>query len=123
PAPGTRRGAIATQDGTTALVVGGRAGAAGPVSAWEWYMGAAGQAERGDWAGAYDFTAQGLADHPDHPSMHYNLACYAAMAGRREAALEHLRRAVEGNPAVLEWAAGDADLDPIRDDPAFPSRD
>ena len=53
--------------------------------------------------------------------MHYNLACYGAMAGRREVALEHLRRAVEGNPATLEWAATDSDLDPIRDDPAFPA--
>ena len=119
--PGTRRSAVARQDGTTALVVGGPAGAAGPISPWEWYFGAAALAESGDWAGAYAFAAQGLADHPDHPSLHYNLACYAAMAGQRAEALEHLRRAVAGDPAVREWARTDTDLDPIRDDPAFPA--
>jgi tetratricopeptide (TPR) repeat protein len=119
--PETHRGAVAIADGTTALVIGGPPGAAGPISPWEWYFAASAFADRGDYAAAYDFTAQGLADHPDHPSMHYNLACYAAMAGRREAALDHLRRAVEGNPATLDWAATDSDLDPIRDDPAFPA--
>jgi tetratricopeptide (TPR) repeat protein len=121
PEPGTRRAAVALEDATTALVVGGPAGAAGPVSPWEWYFGAAAHAERGDWQGAYDFAAGGLEDHPDHGSLHYNLACYAAMAGLRDTALEHLRRAAELDPQVLEWAATDSDLDPIRDDPAFPA--
>jgi tetratricopeptide (TPR) repeat protein len=119
--PGTRRAAVAKADGTTALVVGGRAGAAGPISPWEWYFGAAAHAERGDWQAAYDFAAQGLEDHPDHPSLHYNLACYASMAGLREPALEHLRRAVEADPQTREWAATDSDLDPIRVDPAYPA--
>jgi hypothetical protein len=118
--PATRRGAVAQADGTTALVVGGPAGAAGPISPWEWYFGAAAYANRGEWRAAYDFAAQGLEDHPDHPSLHYNLACYAAMAGLHGPALDHLRRAVEAEPKMLEWAATDADLDPIRDDPAFP---
>jgi tetratricopeptide (TPR) repeat protein len=120
PEPGTLRAAVALEDGTTALVVGGPAGAGGPVSAWEWYMAAAPYTERGDWEGAYDFAAQGLPDHPAHPSLEYNLACFAAMAGHRERALEHLRKAVELKPDVLEWAADDSDLDPVRDDPAFP---
>jgi tetratricopeptide (TPR) repeat protein len=120
PEPGDLRSAVATADGTLAVAVGGPAGAAGPVSPWEWYFGAAALAERGDHAAAYDFTAQGLEEHPDHPSLHYNLACYAALAGRRATALEHLRRAFELDPQTREWAARDADLDPIRDDPGFP---
>ena len=121
PEPGDLRTAVATEDGTLAVVVGGPAGAAGPVSPWEWYFGAAAHAERGAYDEAYEFAAQGLDDHPDHPSLHYNLACYAALAGRREPALEHLRRAVELDPQSREWAAEDPDLDPIRDDPAFPA--
>lgn len=120
PEPGTRRAAVALEDATMALVVGGPAGAGGPVSPWEWYMAAAPYAERGDWQGAYDFAAQGLPDHPDQPSLEYNLACFAAMAGKHELALEHIRRAVELDPKVFEWAADDRDLDPIRDDPGFP---
>ena len=121
PEPGSRRAAVATADGTAAFVVGGQQGAAGPVSAWEWYFAAGAHANRGDWRAAYDLASEGLADHPDHPSLHYNLACYAAMAGMRDAALEHLRRAVEREPQMREWAATDSDLDPIRDDPAFPA--
>lgn len=115
------RAAVATADGTTAVVIGGPTGAAGPVSPWEWYFGAAAMANRGEWGEAYDFAAQGLADHPDHASLHYNLACYGAMAGRREVALEHLRRAFDLDPGTREWAAEDSDLDPVRDDPAYPA--
>ena len=117
----TRRSAVATADGTAALAIGNPPAAAGPISPWEWYFGAAAHANRGDWQGAYDFAAQGLADHPDHPSLHYNLACYASMAGQRAPALEHLRRAVEAQPEMRGWATSDTDLDPIRDDPAFPA--
>jgi tetratricopeptide (TPR) repeat protein len=119
--PGDRRSAVAVADGTQVLVIGGPPGAAGPISPWEWYFGAAAHANAGDWRGAYDFAAQGLTEHPDHPSLHYNLACYAAMAGMRDAALDHLRRAVEQAPEMREWAATDTDLDPIRDDPGFPA--
>ena len=118
--PHTRRGAVALEDGTAVLVVGGPEGAAGAISPWEWYFGAAAHANRGDWRAAYDFASQGLADHPDNASLHFNLACYASMAGDREAALEHLGRAIELDPQVREWAATDTDLDPIRDDPRFP---
>ncbi|HET7137675.1 MAG TPA: DUF1028 domain-containing protein [Gaiellaceae bacterium] len=44
----------------------------------------------------------------------YNLACYESLAGRDEAALGHLRRALELQPALHEPAASDPDLDPIR---------
>ena len=45
----------------------------------------------------------------------FNLACCEALAGRREDALGHLRRAAELDPRVREWAASDTDLDSIRD--------
>jgi len=48
--------------------------------------------------------------HPTHGTIQYNLACYAAMAGRREDALGHLEIAFAGNPQTREWAAGDSDL-------------
>ena len=115
------REAVATADGTLALAVGGIPGAAGPVSAWEFRFAAAPQAQRGDWAGAYETAAAALAEHPDEANLHYDLACFASMAGERETALEHLRRAVATNPRAREWAKDDTDLDPIRDDPAYPA--
>jgi hypothetical protein len=121
PEVGDRRTAMAAEDGTLAVVVGGKAGAAGPISPWEYSFGAARFANDGHWAAAYDDAAQGLAEHPDHPSLHYDLACFASRAGRRETALDHLRRAFDGDPRTREWAATDTDLDPIRDDPAYPA--
>ncbi len=118
--PADHRQAVAVADGTLALAVGGAPGAAGPVSAWEFVFSAAPQTARGDWAGAYETAAAGLADHPDDASLHYDLACFASMAGERDTALGHLRRAFEAEPRARKWAQDDRDLDPIREDPAYP---
>lgn len=120
PEAASRRSAVALTDGTTTIVVGGKPGAISP-SPWEYYFAALPAAEAGDPAGAYDTAAVGLAEHPDHPSLHYNLACYAALAGEPDRALEHLNRAVEGNPQARSWAATDTDLDSIRSDPRYPN--
>jgi hypothetical protein len=59
--------------------------------------------------------------HPEAARLHYNLACYAALAGKGDEALQHLCRAVELEPDAAEWARGDADLDRIRTLPGFPA--
>jgi tetratricopeptide (TPR) repeat protein len=102
------------------LAIGGRRGEPFEVSPWEHYFAAIPHAKAGDWARAVEITAEGLARYPDNPSMLFNLACFEAQAGQRGDALAHLRRAVELDPKVREWARTDEDLDPIRDDPAFP---
>jgi len=119
PETGARRSAVALIDRTTAIVVGGRRGAIVP-SAWEHYFAALPAAEGGDPDAAYATAAAGLADHPDQPSLHYNLACFASLAGNTDRALAHLRRAFDGDPRTREWAETDSDLDPIRSDPRFP---
>ena len=106
-------------DSTFVMAFGGRPGAFGPVSAWEWIFGAAPHAQAGDWEAAYATAAHALEDHPDDGNTHFNLACFAAQAGRTDDALDHLRRAVAGDERTAEWALDDADLDPIRDDPRF----
>jgi tetratricopeptide (TPR) repeat protein len=119
--PVERRSAKALEDGTMAVAIGGRPGAAGPPSAWEFYFAAASPLKAGDPKRAYETTAEGLEHHPEHPALHYNLACYASMAGMHEEALEHLRFSLERDPEhVRKWAAEDRDLDAIRDDPAWP---
>jgi hypothetical protein len=115
PDPGSRRGAVAQADGTLAVAVGGAAGAAGPVSAWEHRFAGAARANAGDPEGAYATAAVGLTDHPDDATLHYDLACFAALAGDRERALGHWRRATEIDPRARDWAADDHDLDLIRD--------
>src|SRR5439155_7145597 len=115
-----RRSALAIADGTTAVVVGGTPGTIRP-SPWEYYFAALPAAEAGDPARAYEIAAEGLADYPDHPSLHYNLACYASLAGHDDRALEHLARAVELDPQTRTWAATDSDLNAIRSDPRYPA--
>jgi tetratricopeptide (TPR) repeat protein len=119
PETDARRTAIALADATTALVVGGSAGAIKP-SPWEHSFAAIPYAEAGDPGKAYEVASAGLAEDPDHPSLHYNLACYASLAGDTERAIEHLARAFEGDPRTREWAATDSDLDAIRSDPRYP---
>ena len=117
--PGTRRGAKATEDGTTVLVIGGVPGAAGPRTVFEYWYEADPHYQAGDYARAVEIASQGLEDWPEHPSLRYQLACYEALQGNREAAVEHLKIAYAGNPKTREWAAGDEDLASVRDDPAL----
>jgi mannose-6-phosphate isomerase-like protein (cupin superfamily) len=119
--PGVRRAAAASADDTSVLVIGGAPGAAGPLSPFEYWYAATPAYEAGDFARAYEIARAGLEEHPDNGSLHYNLACYAAMAGYRDEALRHLTTAVERDPRTREWAGSDSDLDAIRDDPAFPA--
>ena len=120
PEATSRRSAVALTDGTTAVVVGGRPGTISP-SPWEYYFSALSAAEAGEPDRAYEIAAAGLAEHPDNASLHYNLACYASLAGNADRALEHLARAVKADPQARSWAATDTDLDSIRSDPRFPS--
>jgi tetratricopeptide (TPR) repeat protein len=114
--PDQHRGAKALADDTTILVIGGKPGAAGPPSPFEYYYFAAPAYEAGDYARAYEIAAEGLEPHPDNPSLQFNLACFAAMAGERETALRHIRRAFELDPKTREWAAQDSDLGSVRAD-------
>jgi len=115
-----RRSAIALEGGTIVLVVGGAPGTVTP-SPWEYYFAAAPAAAAGEPGRAYEIAAAALTDHPDNAALHFNLACFASLAGERERALDHISRAVEADPAALEWAAADRDLDPVRADPRFPA--
>lgn len=109
--PEQRRAARALADETTVLVIGGKPGTAGPPSPFEyWYLAEAEQAP----ARRYEIAAAGLEHYPDNANLHYNLACYAALAGEGDKALEHLEVAFERRPESREWARTDSDLDSIR---------
>jgi tetratricopeptide (TPR) repeat protein len=111
--PDQHRGAKALADDTTVLVIGGKPGAAGAPSPFEYYYRAAPAYEAGDYARAYEIAAEGLAEHPDNASLEYNLACFAAMAGERDVALRHIERAFALDPKAREWAANDSDLESL----------
>ncbi len=121
PDAASRRVAVAVEPDTIAIVVGGRRGEAYVPSPWEGSALAAAFAQRGEHERALALAAAALDDHPDSGSVLYNVACAESLSGAREAAIEHLRRALELEPRAAEWARDDTDLDPLRDDPAFPA--
>jgi tetratricopeptide (TPR) repeat protein len=117
--PAARRAAVATEADTTALAVGGAAGQAYQVSPWEWVAEAIPAWRNGDYAAARATIEKGLEEHPDNPSLLYDLACLEALAGESDTALEHLRRAVELKPEYAKDAREEEDFASIRDLPAF----
>ncbi len=119
--PGTERGAAAAAANTTVLVVGGKPGAALPVAAYEHWYAAEPAYQAGDYAQAVQIASEGLRDWPEHPHLRYQLACFEALAGHRDRAIEHLQIAYAHNPETRDWAAEDDDLQSVRDDPALRS--
>jgi tetratricopeptide (TPR) repeat protein len=111
PDPSVRRTAVAREPGTTVLAVGGKRGEAFRPSAWELFF----RASRLPPEEALQLIESSEGYNADSASYQYNLACYRALAGKREAALEAFRHAFELAPErVGDWAAGDSDLDSIR---------
>jgi tetratricopeptide (TPR) repeat protein len=119
--PETRRGAIAEEARTTVLVIGGKAGEPFEVSPWEAFADAWPHYQQKDYARAAEVLRAGVERFSDSASGLYNLACCESLLGEREAAIEHLGRAVEIDERFREYAQNDADLDAIRDDRRFPS--
>lgn len=117
--PAARRGAIATEPNTTALAVGGPAGQA-EVSPWESVAHAIPAWKSGDYGTARSTIEAGLEEHPDNPSLLYDLACLEALSGDADTAIEHLRRAVELKPQYAKDAQNEEDFASIRARPDFP---
>jgi uncharacterized Ntn-hydrolase superfamily protein len=72
-------------------------------------------AESGRHEEAVGAMRKSLEHDPDDAMALYDLACFESLAGRRDDALAHLRRAVELDASYRELAASDSDFDPIRD--------
>jgi hypothetical protein len=109
--PAMTRFARADEPQTSVLAVGGPRGHVYEPPAWE--------AERHRATGDFDMMADELAAavarRPDHPGLLYALACAEALAGRRDDAIGHVRRAIELRPTLAEAARTNEDLASIRD--------
>ncbi len=118
--PAAKRGAVATEPGTTVLVVGGTPGQAYHVAPWERNARVLRFWETGDWEGAIAELRDLHEEEPESAGILYNLACAEARAGRADDALAHLVAAVSLFPGFAENAQADDDLASIRDLPGFP---
>jgi hypothetical protein len=120
--PALKRVAIAEEEDTLVLAIGGEPGSAYEVSPWETSFGAMPALREGRYADAIELLAAGLAGHPGNASILYNLACAESLDGRTADALAHVRESVAASPKYLEHARTDPDFDPIRGEAGFPVR-
>jgi quercetin dioxygenase-like cupin family protein len=116
--PGTRRGAIAAEDGTAVLAVGAQPGVVFEPSSWEGIFAGFSVAEQGEIARARALIAEAVESRPDAWQGHFNAACFEVLYGDKEQGIAHLQRAYELDPErVPDATAKDSDFDAIRDDP------
>jgi len=117
--PSVKRTALAEEAGTTIVAMGGTPGKAYEPHGWEIWAPLNPLYQSGKYAEAADRGRELLKDNPEYPALFYNVACVESLAGRKDDALEHLRRAVEKSDQLRKLAAGDSDLDAIREEPGF----
>lgn len=119
--PGTKRGAVATEPETTVWAIGAKPGVPHKISKWEDVFVAFGYLRKGEEARGREHLEALLAEHPKEWQGFYNAACFETLTENRDAALAHLKRAIELDPQAKEYAAKDEDFDALRDDPEFPA--
>jgi len=120
-APDARRKATGTG---TVLVVGGTPGSAYQAFDWgdAWTFHNASITAYGEqrYADALAAVREGLEAVPDHPGLHFNYACFAALDGdTSDEVFNHLRRSVELFPPFRDQARTDGDFSAVRSDPRF----
>jgi mannose-6-phosphate isomerase-like protein (cupin superfamily) len=120
--PGTKRGAVATEDGTAVLAVGAKPGVVFEPSLWEDIFVAYSYAELGELDHVRSLVQAAIDRSPEAWQGYYHWACIEARLGDPETAIAHLKRAVELDPeATKRAAATDSDFDSIRERPDYPA--
>jgi mannose-6-phosphate isomerase-like protein (cupin superfamily) len=119
--PDVPRSAVAAEAGTIVFAVGGTVGEAFEAGGWDSFALADAYRQAGRIAQGQSIMEQLIAEKPDFWAVHYNAGCFESLAGNKDAAFAHLRRAkeldAEGDSA--SYFREDADLDPLRNDPRF----
>jgi tetratricopeptide (TPR) repeat protein len=118
--PTVVRHARASEQNTQVLAVGGPRDDAYQVSPWEDFFAAARHRNAGDYDAYLAELEEALERRPDHPAILYNVGRAKLLAGRPDEAIVDIRRALELNPALREYAATDDDVASLRDRPDWP---
>ncbi len=116
--PSAKRSAVAKEEGTTVLAIGGTPGEAYRISSgeamnemWEPYR-------AGDYETALEKLQPVLQERPE-ALVYFNVACMEARLGRSDDAIAHLQQAIEDDDRIKDNIRTDEDLNSIRDDPRF----
>jgi hypothetical protein len=116
--PEAKRSAVATEAGTTVLAIGGTPGEAYRVFPREGQEAMRAYNE-GDYETALNRLQPVLEREPNDVISLFNAACFSALLGRPDDAIDYLRRAIEVDERARENARTDEDFASIRDDPRF----
>lgn len=118
---GVFRTAVAADDGTIVLAVGGTVGEPFDSGGWDSFALADTYRQAGRLDEAKAIMEEAIAEKPENWGVHYNAGCLESLAGHADAAFEHLRRAKEldAERASTNYFRADSDLDSLRDDPRF----
>ena len=117
PRPGAKRSAVAKEEGTTILAIGGTPGKAYELSV--------GEAMNDMWDPTARRTSRALEalqpvleERPEALVL-FNVACMEARLGRTDDAISHLEQAIEDDDRIKEHIRTDGDLDSLREHPRF----
>jgi hypothetical protein len=117
--PESKRSAVATEDGTTVVSIGGKPGEAYVPRVWEVSAETIALFEHERFDEAKDLIESSMDEFDHHWVLSYNLACAEARAAEPDQAIEHLREAIEKRPQAKDAARDDSDFESLRDDPRF----
>ena len=116
---GVKRTAFAEEAGTTLVALGGTPGEAYQPEGWEIWAPLNALYQAGEYAEAADRGLELAEAHPEYVGLLYNVACCESLAGRAADAVEHLHRAIALSERFRDFADGDSDFDPIREEAGF----
>jgi hypothetical protein len=117
---GIKRTAFAREAGTTLLAVGaGPEGSPYEVTGWELFAPLFPLFESGAYAEGAERGRQLIAENPSYSGLLYNTACFEALAGQSDEAIEHLRRAMQSAPHLVELVREDEDFASLHGQPGF----
>ncbi len=93
-----------------------------PDEFWPWlYLGHA-QRDLENYEAAIEATENALSveiGDKEFSLAYYNLACYNALLGRKQEAMDYLTAALETDKSLKEWVREDSDLDSLHDESGF----
>ena len=116
--PAAKRSAVAKEEGTTILAMGGTPGQPYRLSVGEAMHEMWAPYNEGDYEGALAALEPVVEERPEALVL-FNVACMEARLGRTDDAIKHLEQAIEDDDRIREYFEGDQDLDSLREDPRF----
>jgi hypothetical protein len=115
--PGVTRSAVAAEDETTIVVMGGKPGEPFEVLGFEAWAPFQPLYAAGDYAEAADQARGAIEAQPEALGAFFCLAGCEALAGRADDAARHLRHALERSDRLRILAGQNSDFDSIRERP------